>query len=58
MLGIFDLKMFDYNELTIIGIALVLAQGNYEKDSNEWRRIEGILQKIKEEQCGEDRRLH
>ena len=50
--------MFDYNELTIMGIALVLAQQHYEKDSAEWRRIEVIVQKIREEQCGENRRLH
>ena len=50
--------MFDYNELTIIGITLVLAQQNYDKSSREWLRIETILEKIKEEQCGDDRRLH
>ena len=54
----FETMMFDYNELTIIGITLVLAQGNYKKSSPEWRRIENILKKIKEEQCGDDRRLH
>ena len=35
---------FDYNELTIIGISLVLAQQNYKKNSSEWKRIEGILE--------------
>ena len=54
----FETMMFDYNELTIIGITLVLAQGNYDKNSSEWKRIENILKKIKEEQCGDDRRLH
>lgn len=49
---------FDYNELTIIGISLVLAQQNYQKNTSEWKRIESILEKIKEDQCGSDRRLH
>ena len=49
---------FDYNELTILGIALILAQQNYEKNSPEWLRMESILDKIKEKQCGTDRRLH
>lgn len=53
-----DTTMFDYNELTIVGISLVLAQQNYEKSSSEWKRIESILVKIKEEQCGTDRTLH
>ena len=50
--------MINYNDLTIIGIALGLAQQNYKKDTPEWRRIKGILDKIKEEQCGNDRMLH
>lgn len=54
----FEMTTFDYNELTIIGITLALAQQNYKKKSPEWKRIEGILKKIKEEQCGNDRRLH
>ncbi len=50
--------MFDYNDLTIIGITLALEQQNYEKDSKQWLRIEGILEKIRIEQGGHDRRLH
>jgi hypothetical protein len=50
--------VFDYNDLTIIQITLVLAQQNYKKKSPEWRRIESILKKLKENQCGSDRRLH
>jgi len=49
---------FDYNELTILGIALKLAQQNYEKGTSEWLRMESILEKIKKKQCGSDRRLH
>ena len=53
-----DTTMFDYNELTIIGITLVLAQQHYEKGTSEWTRIEGLLKKIKEEQCDSSRILH
>ncbi len=50
--------MFDYNDLTIIGITLALAQQNYDRGTSEWLRIESILDKIKKEQCGTERRLH
>jgi len=52
------MTQFSYSELTIIGIALALVQQSYDKNSSEWRRIEVILERIKEEQCGSDRKLH
>ncbi len=41
---------FDYNELTIIGITLALAQRHYDKNSSEWRKLEHLLEKIKKDQ--------
>lgn len=53
----FDTKMFDYDDLTIIGITLALEQQNYVAGSDHWWRIERILEKIRQEQGGKERPL-
>lgn len=49
--------MFEYEELTIIGITLTLEQQNHKEGSDRWWKIERILEKIREEQGGKERIL-
>ena len=49
------MKMFEDDELTIIGITLTLEQENHEIGSDRWWRIERILEKIRKEQGGKER---